>query len=146
MLGLGTAALFAALFLPARWKLKYRMEYIFVILLVGIVWYADRESTRIFKAYQGEIRQAGYIGAAEAAEPGQNFDRVIRVVAFQWGFAFLTESDEISRNAAIVKPGETVLFRIFSNDVIDGFNIPAAGITAEYEPGVERDLWIRAPE
>ena len=30
--------------------------------------------------------------------------------------------------------------------MIHGFNIPAAGITAEYEPGEERDLWIRAPE
>lgn len=146
VLGLGIAALFAALFLPARWKLKYRMEIGFVILLVGLVWYADRESARIFEAYQGEIQQAGFIGTAEAAEPGQNFDRVFRVIAFQWGFAFLTEDGRISRNAEVVEPGEKVLFRIFANDVIHGFNIPAVGITAEYEPGVERDLWIRAPD
>ena len=145
VLGLGIAALFAALFLPARWKLKYRMEVLFVVLLIGLVWFADRESTAIFKAYQGEIERAGFIGAAEAAEPGQNFDNVIKVIAFQWGFAFLTDEDEISRNAAVVQPGETVLFRIFGNDVIHGFNIPAAGITAELEPGVERDIWITAP-
>ncbi len=145
VLGLGIAALFAALFLPARWKLKYRMEFVFVILLVGLVWYADRESTRIFTAYQGEIRKAGLIGTAEAAEPGQNFDHVIKVIAFQWGFAFINDEGKISRNAEIVEPGSKVLFRIFGNDVIHGFNIPAVGITAEYEPGVERDLWIRAP-
>ncbi len=145
VLGLGIAALFAALFLPARWKLKYRMEVLFVVLLIGLVWFADRESTAIFKAYQGEIERAGFIGAAEAAEPGQNFDNVIKVIAFQWGFAFLTDEDEISRNAAVVQQGETVLFRIFGNDVIHGFNIPAAGITAELEPGVERDIWITAP-
>ncbi len=46
----------------------------------------------------------------------------------------------------VVKPGEKVLFRLFANDVIHGFNIPAAGITAEFDPGRERDLWIRAPE
>ena len=51
VLGLGIAALFAALFLPARWKLKYRMEVLFVVLLIGLVWFADRESTAIFKAY-----------------------------------------------------------------------------------------------
>lgn len=146
VLGLGIAALFAALFLPTRWRLKYRIEALFVVLLVAMVWYADRESTRVFKAYQGEIAQAGFIGTAEAATPGQNFDKVLRVVAFQWGFAFLTDEDRISRNAAVVKPGEKVLFRIFANDVIHGFNIPVAGITAEVAPGEERDLWIRAPE
>ncbi len=146
VLGLGIAALFAALFLPTRWKLKYRMEFFFVGLLIVMVWYADRESTEMYRQYQGEIERAGFIGTAEAAEQGQNFDRVLRVIAFQWGFAFLTDEDEISRNAAVVKPGEKVLFRIFGNDVIHGFNIPVAGITAELDPGVERDLWITAPE
>ena len=41
VLGMGIAALFAALFLPTRWKLKYRMEFIFVGLLFVMVWYAD---------------------------------------------------------------------------------------------------------
>ena len=145
VLGLGIAALFAALFLPARWKLKYRMEFLFVGLLVVMVWYADQESTAMYKQYQGEIAKAGFVDAEGEAREGDNFDRVIRVVAFQWGFAFLTDEDEISRNAAVVKPGEKVLFRIFANDVIHGFNIPAVGITAEFDPGVERDLWITAP-
>ena len=148
VLGLGIAALFAALFLPARWKIKYRMELVFVVLLVALVWYADTESNAIVSQYQDELAKAGFVSAEAGQEiDGEdNFDRVLRVVAFQWGFAFLTDDDEISRNAAIVKPGEKVLFRIFANDVIHGFNIPVAGITAEIEPGVERGLWIRAPE
>ena len=145
VLGMGNAALFAALFLPARWKLKYRMEFIFVGLLAIMVWFADQKSTEIFKQYQSKIAEAGTLSAEYEENTGE-FDRVLRVIAFQWGFAFLTDEDEISRNAAVVKPGEKVLFRIFGNDVIHGFNIPAAGITAEVEPGVERDIWIRVPD
>ena len=145
VLGLGIAALFAALFLPTRWKLKYRMEFLFVGLLIVMVWYADRESTAIFEEYQGEIENAGLLSAEPGAVDG-NFDRVLKVIVFQWGFAFLTDEDAISRNAAIVQPGEKVLLRIFGNDVIHGLNIPAVGITAEIEPGVERDIWIRAPQ
>lgn len=145
VLGMGIAALFAALFLPARWKLKYRMEFIFVGLLAIMVWFADQKSTEIFKQYQSKIAETGTLSAEYEDNTGE-FDRVLRVIAFQWGFAFLTDEDEISRNAAVVKPGEKVLFRIFGNDVIHGFNIPAAGITAEVEPGVERDIWIRVPD
>jgi len=52
----------------------------------------------------------------------------------------------MSRNAAVVKPGERVLFKVVSNDVIHGFNIPVANITAEVDPGDVRELWIRAPK
>jgi heme/copper-type cytochrome/quinol oxidase subunit 2 len=144
VLGFGIAALFAALFLPARWKLPYSMEFVFVGLLFVLVWYGDKRSTEVYQAYQSSFSEAGVVDTA-GSEPAGDFDREIKVVAFQWGFAFLTE-DEISRNAAVVKPGEKVLFRIFANDVIHGFNIPAAGITAEFEPGRERDVWIRAPQ
>ena len=90
------------------------------------------------------MAQAGVLDEP-ALEGASDFDQEIKVIAFQWGFAFLTEGNEISRNAAVVQPGETILFRIFSNDVIHGFNIPAVGITAEFDPGKERDVWIRAP-
>ena len=145
VLGLGTAALFAALFLPQRRKLKYRMEFIFVALLVVMVWWGDRRSAEVFNAYQSEIAQSGALDTAAPGDSGA-FDREIKVIAFQWGYAFLTSDNLISRNAEVVKPGEKVLFRIFSNDVIHGFNIPAAGITAEFDPGKERDVWIRAPQ
>tara|TARA_R110002096_G_scaffold380623_1_gene574548 strand:+ start:10989 stop:11579 length:591 start_codon:yes stop_codon:yes gene_type:complete len=144
VLGLGIGALFLALFLPARWRLKYWMEFAFVGVLVVVVWYGDKRSAEIFGAYQAEIAQAGVLDQPAVDGTG-GFDRELKVVAFQWGFAFLTADNMISRNAAVVQPGEKVLFRIFSNDVIHGFNIPAAGITAEFEPGRERDVWIVAP-
>lgn len=147
VLGLGIAALFAALFLPARWKLPYSMEFVFVGLLFVMVWYGDKRSTEIFSAYQEPLAAAeGEVLETSSTEADGTFDSEFRVLAFQWGFAFFTDKDEISRNAAVVKPGEKVLFRIFANDVIHGFNIPVAGITAEFEPGRERALWIRAPE
>jgi len=145
LLGLGIGALFMALFLPARWKLKYWMEFAFVGVLIVVVWYGDKRSSEVVDAYQGALAQAGILDQP-AIDGAEGFDRELKVIAFQWGFAFLSDDDEISRNAAVVKPGEKVLFRIFSNDVIHGFNIPAAGITAEFDPGKERDVWIRAPE
>ena len=144
VLGLGIGALFLALFLPVRWKLKYWMEFAFVGLLFVFVGYGDWRSAEIVEAYQAEMAQAGVLDEP-ALEGASDFDQEIKVIAFQWGFAFLTEGNEISRNAAVVQPGETILFRIFSNDVILGFNIPAVGITAEFDPGKERDVWIRAP-
>lgn len=145
LLGIGIGALFLALLLPQRWKPKYWMEVAFVVLLIGVVWYGDMRSTQIVEAYQGEMASAGILDEP-AIDGAEGFDRELKVIAFQWGFAFLTEDDKISRNAAVVKPGEKILFRIFSNDVIHGFNIPAAGITAEFDPGKERDVWIRAPQ
>ena len=145
VLGLGIAALFAALFLPTRWRLPYSMEFLFVGLLLVMVWYGDSRSAEIYQAYQAPLEEEGVLEAGYDSEES-NFDQVIRVLAFQWGFAFINEEDEISRNAAVVQPGERVLFSLFANDVIHGFNIPAAGITAEFEPGAERDIWIVAPE
>lgn len=142
---LGILGLFLALFWPKRWRLKYRVEVGFVIILLGLAWYADSSSTQIFQSYQDAVRESGVLNS-EPTEPSGKFDRELKVVAFQWGFAFINDSDQISRNAAIVKPGERLLFRIFSNDVIHGFNIPAVGITTEFDPGKERRAWIRTPE
>lgn len=145
LLGLGIGALFLALFLPTRWRPKYWMEFAFIGVLVVVVWYGDKRSTEVVGAYQGEMAQAGVLDEP-AIDGSAGFDKELKVIAFQWGFAFLTDDNMISRNAAIVQPGETILFRIFSNDVIHGFNIPAAGITVEFDPGKERDVWIRAPK
>lgn len=143
---LGIVGLFLAIFWPQRWRLKYRIEVGFVVLLLGLAWYADARSTAIFTEYQSAIRESGTV-SSEPTAPSGKFDRELKVIAFQWGFAFLTEENKISRNAAVVKPGEKVLFRIFSNDVIHGFNIPAVGITAEIEPSQEGSaVWIRAPK
>ena len=84
---LGTGALFMALFWPKRWKLKYRIEIGFVVILIGLVWYADRESSAIFAQYQGDLKNAGEV-SAEGTEASGNFDRTIKVIAFQWALPF----------------------------------------------------------
>ncbi|VAW11927.1 hypothetical protein MNBD_ALPHA09-2362 [hydrothermal vent metagenome] len=144
---LGMVMLLAALFMGRRWKPSYTFEFGFIAIMVGLVFYADWSSVQTYSAYQENLNaeekkvSGNYTGKGEAA-----FDRVLTVIAFQWGFAFINEDDEISRNAAVVKPGETVLFKIVSNDVIHGFNIPVAQITAEIDPDAKREMWIRAPD
>jgi len=130
-----------------RWKPSYTFEFAFIAFMLGLVYYADRESYSTYSAYQENLNaeekmvSGNFTGEGEAA-----FDRVVRVIAFQWGFAFINENDEISRNALIVKAGEKVLLKVVSNDVIHGFNIPVAQITAEIDPDNKRELWITAPD
>ncbi len=145
---LGLAGLAAAMFMEKRWKVSYSFEFLFIIVMLVLVYYADWNSKTTYKAYQAELRDWEEVaGTPLAGEVDRgSFDRVLNVAAFQWGFAFITQDKELSRNAAIVKPGEKVLFRIMSNDVIHGFNIPVANIVAEIDPGDVRELWIRAPD
>ena len=144
---LGMVMLLAALFMGKRWKPSYAFEFAFIAVMIGLVFYADWSSVKTYEAYQENLNaeekkvSGNYVGKGEAA-----FDRVITVIAFQWGFAFINEKDEISRNAAVVNVGDKVLFKIMSNDVIHGFNIPVAQITAEIDPDSKREMWIRAPD
>ena len=144
---LGLVMLLASVFMGRRWKPSYTFEIAFIAVMLGLAFYADKLSVATYSAYQQDLNSAekkvsgNYVGKGEAA-----FDRVFTVIAFQWGFAFINEDNEISRNAAIVKPGEKVLFKIVSNDVIHGFNIPVAQITAEIDPDDKREVWIRAPD
>ena len=144
---LGMVMLLAAMLMKRRWKPSYAFEFGFIAIMIGLVFYADWSSVNTYTAYQADLNaeermvSGEYVGEGEAA-----FDRVITVIAFQWGFAFINEDDEISRNAAVVHPGEKVLFKIVSNDVIHGFNIPVARITAEIDPDEKREMWIRAPD
>ena len=144
---LGLVMLLLALFMGKRWKPSYTFEFAFIAVMLGLVWYADRESTKTYTAYQENLNaeekmvSGNYDGLGEQA-----FDRVVTVIAFQWGFAFINEEEEISRNAVVVNPGEKVLFKVVSNDVIHGFNIPVAQITAEIDPDDKRELWIKAPD
>jgi heme/copper-type cytochrome/quinol oxidase subunit 2 len=142
----GIAALFMALFWPRRWRMKYRMEVGFVVLLAGLAYYADRNSAATYNAYEAALRGEGVSGKVVDPQARADFDREITVLAFQWGFAFTTKDGKISRNAVLVEPNDKVLFRILSNDVIHGFNIPVAGLTTEFEPGGTREVWIRAPK
>lgn len=145
---LGLVGLALALFMEKRWKLTYSIEYLFIAGLLGMAYYGDFASTKVYSAYQEDLRSNEAVSGkiVKDADRDKKFDRILTVVAFQWGFAFITQDNEISRNAAIVKPGERVLFKLVTNDVIHGFNIPVAGITAEIDPGDVRELWIRAPQ
>lgn len=143
----GVTALFAALFWPRRWQLKYRMEVGFILLLAALVVYADNRSAATYQAYEAGLPEtAALSGKIQAAETGGEFDRRINVFAYQWGFVFLDEHGAASRNAVLIGPGERVLFRLAANDVIHGFNVPVARMTTEFEPGETRSIWIRAPE
>lgn len=143
----GIISLFAALFLPRRWHLPYRAEVFFVLLLVFLGIYADYQSTATYTAYEARFSPGHQTLKSETVGSSQkSFDRSIRVYAFQWGFLFFDESGKVSRNAVKVGPNQLVLFTLASNDVIHGFNIPAAHITTELEPDELRSIWIRTPE
>ena len=143
----GILALFMALFWPRRWKLHYRVEVGFAVLLVALGIFADAKSTDTYRAYEARLPDAGMVsGQVTQGAGASSFDRTYRVYAFQWGFIFLDDKGRASRNAVMVKPGEKVAFALLSNDVIHGFNIPVAGITTEFEPNQERWIWIRAPD
>lgn len=142
----GIAALLLALFWPRRWRLRYRVEVIFVLLLAALAVYADFNSAATYQAYEAVLPDEGEVSGRVAGEAAGSFDRDIRVFAYQWGFVFLDENDAASRNAVKVAPGDKVLFRIMANDVIHGFNVPVARMTTEFEPGETRAIWIRAPE
>lgn len=143
----GILALLMALFWPRRWKLHYRVEVAFVVLLVALGIFADAKSTDTFRAYEAYLPDAGMVsGKLTPGAVASSFDRTYRVFAFQWGFIFFDDKGRASRNAVMVKPGEKVAFALLSNDVIHGFNIPVARMTTEFEPNEQRWIWIRAPE
>jgi len=144
---LGLVMLFAAILMKRRWKPSYAFEFGFIAVMLGLVWYADKLSVGTYSAYQANLEEGTKkVSGNYDPERGQVFDREFTVIAFQWGFAFINEDNEISRNAVIVKPGQKVLFKIVSNDVIHGFNIPVAQITAEIDPDTRREVWIKAPD
>lgn len=143
---LGLVGLGLAMFWPRRWRIKYSLEFAFIAGLLAMAWYADWNSTRTYESYQGKMSAEEPVSGTQVTQEDTFFDRTLTVITFQWGYAFVTEDNEISRNAAIVKPGEKVLFKILSNDVVHGFNIPAASITAEIDPDQMRKVWNKAPD
>ncbi len=142
----GIAALFMALFWPRRWRVSYRLEIVFALLLTGLAIYGDWASARTFRLYEADLPKAGLSGAVAGPVDRTAFDRAITVYAYQWGFVFLDEKGAATRNAVAVLPGQKILFNILSNDVIHGFNVPAARLITEVDPGGVRSVWLRAPE
>jgi heme/copper-type cytochrome/quinol oxidase subunit 2 len=142
----GIVALFMALFWPTRWRISYRLEIAFAVLLTALAIYGDLSSAATYQAYERDLRNEALAGKATGEEGPEAFDRTVTVYAYQWGFVFIGPEGGASRNAVMVEPGERVLFNILSNDVIHGFDIPAARIITEVDPGSVRSIWIRAPE
>jgi heme/copper-type cytochrome/quinol oxidase subunit 2 len=123
----GIIGLFLAVYWPPRWHLQYRIEVFFAALLVGLAVYADARSTTTYQAYEAVLPKKEMIsGNWDADIKEGDFDRVIKVYAYQWGFTFFDDKGAASRNAVKVEPGEKVMFALMANDVIHGFNIPAA--------------------
>lgn len=141
----GIVALFMALFWPRRWHVPFRVEVVFAFILTALAVYADQNSSATFHAYEAELPGAEAAVVFDATPPAA-FDRMVTVLTFQWGFLFLEPDGVASRNAVLAKPGEKILFRVLSNDVIHGFNIPAVQLVTEVDPGGVRLVWIRAPE
>jgi len=143
----GIIGLFLAVYWPPRWHLQYRIEVFFAAFLVGLAVYADARSTTTYQAYESVLPKKEMVsGNWDADIKEGDFDRIIKVYAYQWGFTFFDEKGAASRNAVKVEPGEKVMFALMANDVIHGFNIPAARMTTEFEPGLMRYIWIRAPK
>ncbi len=142
----GLAALFMALFWPRRWHMSLRIEVAFAFILTAVVIYGDQNSSATFHAYEAELSRIESAGIVPQGAALDAFDRVVTVLAFQWGFIFLEGDGVASRNAMVAKAGEKILFRILANDVIHGFNIPAVKLITEVDPGGVRLVWIRAPE
>lgn len=142
----GIAALLLALFWPRRWQIPFRIEVVFAFVLTAVVVFGDLDSSATFRAYETDLPAAETaVIVPEGAAPAV-FDRMVTVLAFQWGFIFLEGDGVASRNAMVARPGERILFRVLANDVIHGFNIPAVKLITEVDPGGTRLVWIRAPE
>ena len=77
----GLVSLFLALFWPRRWRLKYRMEVWFVVLLAALAVFADNRSAATFNAYEADFRAENLLSGAVVEDDGGTFDREIVVLA-----------------------------------------------------------------
>ncbi len=157
MVGLGIGgilALFMALFWPKRWQVPYRMEVLFAVLIgaLGVYGAINSQSTvarywagvpDVANSVANSTEQSGVLSISYEAKA---FDRAVTAYLFQWGFIFINPNGSASRNALAVKPGERILVHVLANDVIHGFQIPAARFMTEVDPGAVRTIWFRAPE
>ena len=101
----GLAALFMALFWPRRWHMSLRIEVVFAFILTAIVIYGDLNSSATFRAYEADLPRVETAGLVpQGAEPGA-FDRVVTVLAFQWGFIFFEGDGVASRNGSALAVG-----------------------------------------
>lgn len=152
MLGLGLlgiGAMFFALFMPGRWQVPYSIEIVFSTILLVIVMGGAYYSAKTVDQYWADvpdIEQASAFGKVAIDYEAKAFDKAVSAYLFQWGFIFINPDGSATRNALAAKPGERILVHILANDVIHGFQIPAARIVAEVDPKAVRTIWFRAPD
>ena len=74
---LGLVGLALAMFWPTRWRIKYRLEFIFIIGLLAMAWYADWNSTRTYQPYQGKMSTAEPVSGTQVTQEDTFFDRTL---------------------------------------------------------------------
>lgn len=143
----GILALFMALFWPARWRVPYRVEVIFAVVIGALGAYGSLNSQATVADYQADVPDIEAMsGMVTIDADAKAFDRVASAYLYQWGFIFIGPDGSATRNALAVKPGERVLVHVLSNDVIHGFQIPGVRLTTEVDPKAVRSVWFRAPD
>ena len=146
---LGIAAMFFALFVPKRWQVPYSIEIVFVVIIFAVVLGGAYYSTKTVNQYWADvpdIEEQAQSGKVAIDYESKAFDKAVSAYLYQWGFIFINPDGSATRNALAAKPGERVLVHILANDVIHGFQIPAARIVSEVDPKAVRSIWFRAPE
>jgi len=146
----GITALFAALYLPTRWKVPYSAEIIFAGIIAGLGVYGAMTSQSAVNEYWADVprieeasEMSGKVGIDFESEA---FDKAVTAYLYQWGFVFINPDGSATRNALAVDPGQKVLVHVTSNDVIHGFQIPGVNLTTEVDPKAVRSVWFRAPK
>ena len=145
----GIAALFFAVFMPARWQVPYSVEVVFSAIILVIVLGGAYYSTDKVDEYWADvpnIEEDSASGKIPIDYNAKAFDKAVSAYLYQWGFIFINPDGSATRNALAVKPGERILVHVLANDVIHGFQIPAARITTEVDPKAVRSIWFRAPD
>ncbi len=75
-----------ALFWPRRWHISFRIEVIFAFILTGLAVYADQNSSATFHAYESDLPVVATVAVVPEDATPAAFDRMVTVLAFQWGF------------------------------------------------------------
>ncbi len=146
----GIAAMYFALFTNKRWRVPYSMEVVFVLVILVVVTGGAMVSQKTVDQYWEDVPNIEEIsrisGKVDINVDAAAFDKVVTAYLYQWGFIFINPDGSATRNALAVKPGSRVLVHVTSNDVIHGFQIPAAGLTTEVDPNAVRSVWFNAPD
>jgi cytochrome c oxidase subunit 2 len=86
--------------------------------------------------------------AAGQSDAGPSEDAVeIEVVAYQWGWEFRYQGEEVTSKSQLVLPrGRDVAFSFTTRDVIHSFYVPELGLKQDIIPGQTTEARTRATE